>query len=44
MLGVAYAVLIQLFLGQLLRLFGATPDVLPYAQSYTRITARPAWR
>ena len=38
-LGVAYAVLIQLFLGQLLRLFGATPDVLPYAQSYTRITA-----
>lgn len=37
--GVAYAVLIQLFLLPLLRLFGATPDVLPYAQSYTRITA-----
>lgn len=37
--GLTYMVLIQLFLPQLLRLFGATADVLPYAMDYTRITA-----
>lgn len=37
--GLLYVILIQLFLYPLLRLFGATPDVLPYAESYTRITA-----
>lgn len=38
-MGVVYAVLIEIFLYPLLRAFGATPDVLPYAVSYTRITA-----
>lgn len=38
-LGVFYAVCIELFATPLLDLFGATPDVLPYALSYTRITA-----
>lgn len=38
-LGVFYAVCIELFATPLLELFGATPDVLPYALSYTRITA-----
>ena len=38
-LGVSYAVLIQIFLRPLLLAFGATPDVLPYAVEYTRITA-----
>ena len=37
-LGVGYAVLIELFLQPLMLLFGATADVLPYALSYTRIT------
>ena len=38
-LGIAYAVAVEIFLVPLLRLFGATADVLPYAVSYTRITA-----
>ena len=38
-LGVLYAVLIELFIVPLLQAFGATPDVLPYALDYTRITA-----
>lgn len=37
--GILYAVLIEIFLNPLLHAFGSTPDVLPYAQSYTRITA-----
>ena len=37
--GVVYAVLIELFLHPLLRAFGATTDVMPYAVDYTRITA-----
>ena len=37
--GLIYAALIQIFLVPLLTIFGATPDVLPYAESYTRITA-----
>ena len=36
--GLAYAVVIQLFLEPLLTAFGATEDVMPYAVSYTRIT------
>ena len=37
--GIVYAVLIQIFLKPLLMIFGSTPDVLPYAESYTGITA-----
>ena len=37
--GVIYVVLIELFLHPLLTVFGATKDVMPYAESYTRITA-----
>ena len=38
-LGIVYVVIIQLFLHPLLRAFGATTEVMPYAESYTRITA-----
>lgn len=37
--GILYAILIELFLSPMLNAFGATPDVLPYAISYTKITA-----
>lgn len=37
--GILYAVLVELFLIPLLTAFGATADVMPYAESYTRITA-----
>lgn len=37
--GVVYAVLIEIFLTPLMLAFGATGEVLPYAESYTRITA-----
>lgn len=37
--GVVYVIIIQTFLVPLLTAFGATEDVLPYAVSYTRITA-----
>lgn len=37
--GLVYAVLIELFLTPLLTAFGATSDIMPYAESYTRITA-----
>lgn len=37
--GMLYAVLIELFLTPLMLAFGATGEVLPYAQEYTRITA-----
>ena len=37
--GVLIAVIVLLFLDPLLHLFGVTPDVLPYAQDYTGITA-----
>lgn len=37
-IGVIYCTLGQIFLNPLLHAFGATPDVLPYALSYTRIT------
>lgn len=39
MFGIIYAVVIEIFLLPMLNAFGSTPDVLPYAQSYTRITA-----
>ena len=38
-LGLAYMVIVELFLPVLLRLFGATAEVMPYAIDYTRITA-----
>lgn len=38
-LGVIYAILVEIFLNPLLTAFGSTADVMPYAQSYTRITA-----
>lgn len=38
-LGVLYVIIIEIFLNPLLHAFGATADVLPYAQEYTRITA-----
>lgn len=37
--GILYAIIIELLLEPMLNAFGATPDVLPYAISYTRITA-----
>lgn len=38
-LGIIYAIVIEIFLIPLLTAFGATKDVMPYAISYTRITA-----
>ena len=38
-LGILYVAVIETFLTPLLTIFGATKDVMPYAQSYTRITA-----
>ena len=38
-LGLSYMVIVELFLPYLLRLFGATAEVMPYATDYTRITA-----
>lgn len=38
-LGAVYVVLIEWLLYPLLTVFGATRDVMPYAESYTRITA-----
>ena len=37
--GILYAVLIEIFLVPMLNAFGSTAEVLPYAESYTRITA-----
>lgn len=37
--GVLYLICIQIFLQPLLGAFGATKEILPYAMSYTRITA-----
>ena len=37
--GITYFILIEIFLNPLLILFGSTPDIMPYAESYTRITA-----
>ena len=37
--GVIIAMVVLFFLDPLLQLFGVTPDVLPYAQDYTGITA-----
>ncbi|MGN0421230.1 MAG: MATE family efflux transporter [Lachnospiraceae bacterium] len=37
--GVIIAVVVLIFLDSLLQVFGVTPDVLPYAQDYTGITA-----
>lgn len=39
LLGIIYFILIEIFLNPLLTLFGSTADIMPYAQSYTRITA-----
>lgn len=38
-LGILYAIMIEVLLYPMLNAFGATKDVLPYAVSYTRITA-----
>lgn len=37
--GISLAVLVMIFLTPMLKAFGATDDVLPYAETYTRITA-----
>lgn len=37
--GILYTVLVEIFLVPMLTAFGATADVMPYAISYTRITA-----
>lgn len=37
--GILYVIIIELFLHPLLIAFGSTSEVLPYAESYTRITA-----
>lgn len=39
LLGILYAIIVEIFYEPMLNTFGATPDVLPYAISYTRITA-----
>lgn len=36
--GIAYVVVVQIFLYPLLKMFGATEAIMPYAVSYTRIT------
>jgi len=38
-LGVILCVAVQLFLRPMMLLFGATPDVIDYACTYTRITS-----
>ncbi len=37
--GIIYFILIEIFLQPLLTVFGSTPDIMPYAKVYTRITA-----
>lgn len=37
--GMIYFILIEIFLDPLLTIFGSTEDIMPYAQSYTKITA-----
>lgn len=37
--GVIYFILIQIFLEPLLQIFGSTKEVMPYAMTYTKITA-----
>ncbi len=37
--GIMYFILIEIFLQPLLTVFGSTPDIMPYAKVYTRITA-----
>lgn len=37
--GMIYFILIEIFLDPLLTVFGSTQDIMPYAQSYTKITA-----
>ena len=37
--GVIYALLVEFFMQPLLTAFGATPDVMPYAETYSRIVA-----
>ncbi len=37
--GAVIAVIVLVFLGPILQIFGVTPDVLPYARDYTGITA-----
>lgn len=37
--GICYAVLIEIFMTPLLTAFGATADIMPYAQTYSRIVA-----
>lgn len=37
--GMIYFILIEIFLDPLLTIFGSTQDIMPYAQSYTKITA-----
>ena len=38
-MGILLFLITTIFLTPLLKFFGATPDVLPYAEAYTRITA-----
>lgn len=38
-LGVLYALLVEIFMPAFLTAFGATPDVMPYAETYSRIVA-----
>ena len=37
--GIIYFIFIQIFLEPLLHIFGSTKEVLPYAMTYTKITA-----
>ena len=37
--GMIYFILIEIFLDPLLTIFGSTEDIMPYAKSYTKITA-----
>ena len=38
-MGILYVVAVEWFLTPLLTVFGATQEIMPYAESYTRITA-----
>lgn len=37
--GIIYAIIIEIFMEFLLTVFGATPEIMPYAKEYTRIIA-----
>lgn len=39
LIGIIYAIVIEIFMGPLLTAFGATAEIMPYAETYSRIVA-----